>query len=266
MKHKTDDLEAFTKTQRLAYQCVLEIKREIQPGWTEKQTARLMDVYLQDHGVRTFFHRSFAWFGDRSRFQGFKNYFDFMPSNRRLEPTDVIILDTAPIVEGYPGDVGYAYSVEPHEGLQLAKRRLLDFRKKIPSLFSSERSLAEIWQEIDRELQALGYDNIHSMYPFSVLGHQMHRIPLSKLPGLTIPFSLHSYWMFLSRGLFKELLGPKTRGDKAGLWAIEPHIGGAGFGAKFEEILVVRKKTSGEGYEAFWMDDEVPHLKEAAPA
>jgi hypothetical protein len=39
-----------------------------------------------------------------------------------------------------------------------------------------------------------------------------------------------------------------------GLWAVEPHLGFRGTGAKFEEILVV---TEGD---AFWLDDELPHV------
>lgn len=44
-----------------------------------------------------------------------------------------------------------------------------------------------------------------------------------------------------------------------GLWAIEPHIGAQGFGAKFEELLVV------EPDRAFWLDDDVPHRRNRAP-
>lgn len=41
-----------------------------------------------------------------------------------------------------------------------------------------------------------------------------------------------------------------------GLWAVEPHLWGPGFGVKFEEILVVTEN------DAFWLDEELPHLTE----
>lgn len=41
-----------------------------------------------------------------------------------------------------------------------------------------------------------------------------------------------------------------------GLWAVEPHLGAEGMGAKWEEILVVTEET------AYWLDDDVPHLAE----
>jgi len=247
------DLEGFKKAQRLGYQCCLEISEQIQPGWTERQTADLMDSYLGDFGVRAYFHKSFAWFGERSRFQNFTNYFHFLPTQQKLKSNDVIILDTAPIVQGYTGDVGYTFSLEPHGGLEKAKTLLGEFRKNIPGWFAGPESGEEILKMVDERLKQAGYDNCHSQYPFGVLGHRVHKIPFWQIPGLVSPFTLHSYWALFSRGLFSELLSPYYQGDKGGLWAIEPHLGGEGFGAKFEEILVVGRDG------AHWLDNEVPH-------
>lgn len=245
----------FRRAQRLAYQCAEEIGRELRPGWSEKRTARLMDEYLRDHGVKSFFHRSFAWFGDRTRFQNFKHYWTFMPSSRELQETDVIILDTAPIVDQYAGDIGYTFSLQPHSGLKDAQDLLAEFRQVLPEWFSSDATPGEIWKKVDDRIRERGYDNCHALYPFAVLGHRLHRIPWARLPGVTVPFSLHSYWALLKRGLFPELLSREHTGEKIGIWAIEPHLGGAGFGAKFEEILVV------EPGRAYWLDEEVPHAR-----
>lgn len=252
-----EELESFRKSQRLAYRCALAIRAELKEGWTEKQTAKLMDIYLRDHGVKTFFHKSFAWFGDRTRFQDFKHNLHFLPTERRLNNTDVVILDTAPILNGFTSDIGYTFSMTENSELKRAQNLLATFRKEIPRLFESQLQASDIWQKLDLDLKAEGYDNCHAQYPFSVLGHRVHRIPLSSLPGLTVPFSLHAIWALLSRGVRSELLGPKSQVQKAGLWAIEPHLGGAGFGAKFEEILVVN--TDGK---ANWLDEQVPHAKE----
>ena len=40
-----------------------------------------------------------------------------------------------------------------------------------------------------------------------------------------------------------------------GLWAVEPHLGFRGVGAKWEELLVVTDD------DAFWLDDDVPHVR-----
>lgn len=55
---------------------------------------------------------------------------------------------------------------------------------------------------------------------------------------------------------------PPTWNDQApcdhpagsGLWAVEPHIAVGAVGVKWEELLVV------DGCDAYWLDDEVPHL------
>jgi len=244
----------FRKSQSLAYGCAIEIAQLLRVGWTEKKTAKMMDQWLGDHGVRSFFHKSFAWFGDRTRFQGFKHYTDFLPSKRVLSEDDVIILDTAPIFNGYTSDIGFTFALKPNEALNQARADLLYFRDLIPKLFMKSECLGEVWRAVDFELVRMQYDNCHAEYPFGVLGHRIHQIPLSRFPGLSVPFSVHAFWSLLSRGLMPELLSENHRGKKEGLWAIEPHLGTQGFGIKFEEILVVDDNG------ARWLTDDVPHL------
>lgn len=252
MKNYTpEDLEGFKKSQTLAYACALAIRSEIKEGWSEQQTARLMDTYLRDYGVKAFFHKSFAWFGDRTRFQDFSNQLHFLPSKRRLQADDVVILDTAPILKGYTSDIGYTFSVTPNAELEKAQALLRTFRQEIPLLFASPLKTNEIWTKIDGDIKAAGYDNCHEQYPFSVLGHRVRKIAFSRLPSVTIPFGLHAIFSLLSHGLTSELLGPKSILKKPGLWAIEPHLGAQGFGAKFEEILVVN-----ENGKAWWLDSQ----------
>lgn len=255
MKHITaQDLEGFRKSQRLAYASAIAIRAELKEGWTEKQAAKLMDTYLRDFGVKAFFHKSFAWFGDRSRFQDFSNQLRFLPSDRRLQGDEVVILDTAPILEGYTSDIGYTFSIAPNPELERAQSLLRKFRQDIPALFESNLTTQEIWNQIDLDIKVAGFDNCHQLYPLSALGHRVRKIPLSQFPSVTIPFGVHAIVSILAHGLTSEVLGPKKALKKPGLWAIEPHLGGRGFGAKFEEILVVT-----ENGKAMWLDDHVPH-------
>ncbi len=253
------DLQGFLKIQRLAYQAVVEIGALLQEGWTEEKAADLIGQYLRDHGVSAFFHEPFAWFGNRTRFDGIrrKRYADFNPTQRRLTAEDVVILDVAPILDGYIGDIGYTLSLKKNQELSRAKKFLLDLRDLIPKLFMEKNTTGQkIWKQVEDKITEAGYDNIHKIYPFHVLGHRVRRVPFSNL-ALKTParFSLHSFFSILSHGLFPELLGPTHHGGLTGYWAIEPHIGGKNFGAKFEEILVVEKEK------AYWLDDEVPHVK-----
>ena len=45
-----------------------------------------------------------------------------------------------------------------------------------------------------------------------------------------------------------------------GVWAVEPHIGRDGVGAKFEELMVVTED------DAYWLDDDLPHVRRWAAA
>ena len=234
------DLAGYRSCQKLAQDGAREIAGMIREGWTERQTADLFDTWLQDSGVKGFFHKSFVWFGERTRFIGVKNYFDYLPSERVVRPGEVFILDVAPILKGYICDIGYTSALGKNEALAPAQAFLGELRQKIPALFAAAAAAGgDVWRAIDDDIRAHGYDNIHATYPFSVLGHRVHRVKSQKLNVAFINFGWQSYWEFLSRGLFGQLLNENYHGNLHGLWAIEPHVGGADFGAKFEEILVV---------------------------
>lgn len=256
------ELEDFKRAQDLAYEAALKVQKLMCEGISEKETSDLLYTYLSDSGVKAFFHKPFAWFGDRSRYQDFKSNLQFLPTNRRLIKGDVVILDVAPILNNCVADIGYTFVFDekPNEESLKARELLLKFRKDLPQMFMSDLSTKEIWHKVDQEIKERGFENIHKMYPFSVLAHRVRRVPFGNLPGITIPFGWQSIWSLSIRGLLPDLLGPKHTGNKKGLWAIEPHLGGSGFGAKFEEILVVDEDKDGK-INAYWLSDDVPHLK-----
>ncbi|BDA79524.1 hypothetical protein LPTSP3_g24540 [Leptospira kobayashii] len=256
-----EEKAGFLKAQRLAYRCVTEIEKEMREGWTEYQTAKRMDMFLRDHGVKVFLHRPFAWFGEHARFDGYKRFTQFHPGKKRLTEDESFILDVSPVVDGYIGDIGYSSSLKRNPELDFGMEYLLKLRKQIPEYFASSLSASEIWWKIDREAKENGFDNVHSLYPFAVLGHRVYKVHLPKVPFPLLPvsfaswFSLQGSFEFLTHKVLPELLTPDHEGDKTGLWAVEPHLGRGKTGFKFEEILVVEKDR------AYWLDEEVPHVK-----
>lgn len=263
---RPENMEGFRVAQRLAYDCVVAVGNELREGISERDVAWRLQNWLAQRGATNFLHRPFAWFGEHSCFSGYDRFNDFHPSDRRLKATDVAILDVSPIVNGYTGDVGYTLSLSPSPALHKAQHFLQELRDDIPGLFLSDLGTAQIWQAVDRRIAEAGYANCHALYPFSTLGHRVYHLTQRKVSGFRLP--LHSFglnWFsaaaqqaFLTHGIFKEVLGPDHRGSKLGLWAIEPHLGGEGFGAKFEEILVV------EAGRAYWLDDTAPHVRNPA--
>lgn len=121
---------------------------------------------------------------------------------------------------------------------------------------------AEIWHQVDQRIADSGYDNIHSKYPFCTLGHRVFRVKPKAGASRRWKFGKRFMtWFSLDANLAFLKFGPaftinaQNQGKKVGLWAIEPHIGWNGGGAKFEEILVV------EPHRCYWLDDDVPHMK-----
>jgi Xaa-Pro aminopeptidase len=244
-----EDLGGYLASQQISFQCASEVATMLQPGWTEKDTARLMETWLRDHGIKHFFHKPFVWWGSRTRFEGVKNYRDYQPTSRRLLEGELFILDVAPIVNGYISDIGYSGVIGDSKSFTTGRDFLRSLREDIPALVSELCSGAAVWKAIDEKIKAAGYDNIHAKYPFGVLGHRVHK---AKNNGdlSFLHFGWQSYWEFTSRGLFGQLLEANHIGNMNGLWAIEPHIGGKDFGMKFEEILVVENGV------ARWLDQE----------
>jgi len=235
------ELAGYAHAQSVAREAAVEVASLVREGWSETQAADLLGTYLRDKGVRAFFHHPFAWFGSRTRFQGIRSYTAYQPSDKRLKMGDVFILDVAPIVDGFVCDIGYTASLGENAELAKAKAWLHEIRRDLPGLFQKAETGGEVWAEVDRRLKAAGFDNIHQRYPFEVLGHRVPRVTGAAAPLKLLHFGWQSYWSLASRGLFGQLLARFHEGGLLGLWAVEPHIGGAGFGAKFEEILVVDK-------------------------
>src|SRR5688572_10018306 len=78
------DLEGFRSLQQLAYECAETIAATLDEGMTERQVADVMEAWLRERGVSSWFHRPFAWFGDRTAFRGFRSSAEFLPTKRVL--------------------------------------------------------------------------------------------------------------------------------------------------------------------------------------
>lgn len=244
-----EEKKGFVDCQRLAQSAVREIASLLQQGWSERQAADQIEIYLRDHGVKAFFHKPYAWFGERSRFDGISRYADYMPTDRILRPGEPYILDVAPILHGYVADIGYSDCLGANVAFEEAITFLKQLRREIPSFFSEQLSGGAVCQRIETEMVKAGYDLQHRCYPFSVIGHRVYITP-GGFDWSILHFGWQSFWSLLSRGLVGQLLNENHEGDLLGFWAIEPHLGTQLFGAKFEEILVVEANT------AYWLEEK----------
>lgn len=273
-----DQLDRFRDVQQLAYRCAVEVADGLSAGDTEKEAAGRLGELLRAHGVQAFFHQPFAWFGDRTRFRGFRTPLDFFPSGRKLEQGMAAILDVAPIVDGYAADIGYTFSLGPNPVVERALDDLQQFRELIVERARLGETLGEVYRAVEDLLADLGYDNCHRKYPFGVLAHRVYRQPRLRLVNHGVfGFSAATVAGLvgqvvagrLPEGIARRLPGVGAQGSpfcnvgpgseapaEPGLWAFEPHIGKGEVGAKWEELLVVEANGN-----AWWLDDDLPHVR-----
>lgn len=255
-----DDVAGFRRAQGLAFECAQAAAAELRPGWTEGRTCRWMQSWLHDHGVRAHLHKPIVAFGART-LAPTGEWGPTRDEGAALRERDVGILDCAPIVEGYTGDIAYTVSVGPNAELERARDFLAQLRARLPERFADPDLAREVFAWIDGEIRAARYENAADGYVNEVVAHRVYRHGrfFSRLP-LFLPekpfgwvISWHGPGFIVksaSRGIYPETLGPLHHGPKTGVWAVEPHIRGGSFGCKFEELLVVDTDR------AYWLDDD----------
>lgn len=281
-EHYSDaELARYKDLQRLAYDCAEQVARELVPGVTEKEAAARLGEVCRRRGAEGFFHVPFAWFGDRAGFAGFgarKNPVanllfarQFFPTDRKLERGMCAILDVAPIVEGRCADIGYAFAPGGNVELDAAMAVLRDIRGLVLDLVHQERTMRDIYRAVDAAVASAGYDSAHAAYPQRVLGHKIGRMPLAKRRARVIAGFDARTFLYFTRQLLPAIprLGAPPLWNDArladvrpapGLWAIEPHVRKGDIGAKWEELLVITDAR------AYWLDDELPHMRARAAA
>ena len=265
-------LATFKANQRLAYESLQFARARLFAGMSEIEAAQIIEKFFIDREQPLFFHRPFAWFGERTAFKGFKRPslpslksplphagLEFMPTQKKLEEGMAVILDVAPAIDGVAVDIGYSFSFGENPQVNQARRDLKEFRSLILAAAKERVAIKEIYRRVEELLLQKNYHNCHALYPLGVLGHRIGELPLKNLPKLSIMgFHPQAYAYLLK----ERLMGPaimtadEARPLTTGLWAIEPHFGNAEFGVKFEEILVVTPDH------IYWLDDDLPHVTE----
>lgn len=264
------ELRRFKDTQRIAYQCVEEVRQQLRIGDTEKDAVDKMTYWMSERGVTEYFHKPYAWFGDRAAFENFWTPIKFFPTNRKLEENMPVILDIAPFIDGYISDIGFAFMFGADTELhQQMRKDLLAYRTLILDEVLAGKSFKSIYHDVDAMIRDHGYQRVHSRYPQRVLAHRVAKIQQTWKSGFTVGrFGLDGFLYLLNelrRAQFSKINNhapvwndgkESNHGPIPGLWAVEPHIACQGVGAKWEELLVITEDT------AYWLDDQVPHVIE----
>ena len=264
------DLGRFSQVQKLAYEVVETVQARLATGMTEKDAVRMLRAELASRGVTSMFHDPFAWFGERAAFKNFWINLKFLPSKTRLEPGMPVILDIAPIVDGYSADIGYCFVHGGDKVVEAMDKTLLQVRDHILQAVRDGKTMRAIYREVDAIIEAAGFVNVHRHYPHRVIGHRLGRIQVGVLHKLRwLGFGLPTYVKLTSRTwlakAFPLLVETPLWNDgrecehpvPEGVWAVEPHIATPDqrLGSKWEEILVVTRDN------AYWLNDDATHCR-----
>ncbi len=256
-----DNIESHRSLQNLAFEVVREVQGQLKCGLSEEDASNMLEQSFQKRGISKFFHRPFAWFGKRTGFMDFSRPLsvdkkglhlgkEFFPRpDVKLEINMPVILDVAPVTKDATVDIGHSFAFGDFPPMLEVQHVLDDLRMIIPSLFERDLTINEIYIEVDKIISRNNYTNIHSLYPKGVLGHRIGKLPLATIPSPNIArFSIQAYlYLMQPSPLIAKGINDKP---KEGIWAIEPHLRGENFGAKFEELLLFKDGK------ATWLRDQ----------
>lgn len=259
------ELAQFRDYQRRSYAVLQDIAATLRVGETEKDVARRIHRGLRAAGATGYFHVPVALFGERTSYPGAFGQLGALPTERRLTPQDTVILDAAPIFDGYTVDTSLTLRCDGQALPTALDQALLDCRAAICARVNEGHSMREIARAVNAAVVERGLDNCHKKHIGQVLGHRVTRETSAVLRGRAIwdlaPrqvgwFFLRSYQAAHGRPTQTPNWNHTRQCDclpQDGLWAIEPHVAKDGVGAKFEDILVIERGR------AYYLDEDLPH-------
>jgi len=260
------ELDRFRHYQRASYAVLEGVAADLRVGETEKDVARRLRKRFHEQGVHHYFHVPVALFGERTAYPGDFGQLGALPTDQRLERGMPVVLDAAPIYQGYTVDtsLAVAFGDNPRQRELLAALRPL--RELILTRVRERATFRSIAREVDDEIRRLGYENCHRKHIAFVLGHRVTRVPDTWLHRRRIwGLGVEQAGYFIGKTIGAQRFGgdgspnwnhtrSSDHAPTPGLWAVEPHLGKDGVGAKFEEILVITQQ------DAHWLDEDgLPH-------
>jgi Xaa-Pro aminopeptidase len=255
------ELDTFRQYQRASYAVLEDVAGSLRAGDTEKDAARRVRKRFHEQGVHHYFHVPVALFGARTAYPGDFGQLEALSTDRKLEPGMAVILDAAPVYRGYTVDTSYSTSFGDNALARELTAALRPLRDLILARVRERRTFRAIAREVDDEIRKLGYENCHRKHIAFVLGHRVTQVPDTwlnrrRIWGLGVPQAAYFIGKTFGAQQFGGDGSPNWNHTRSsdhpptpGLWAVEPHLGKDGVGAKFEEILVITED------DAYWLDE-----------
>lgn len=263
------ELERFLALQRVSFEILENTAAALEGGETEREVARALVKRYRAAGAQSFFHLPVVLFGERAGLPGDWPVGKFFPRRRALADGDSVILDAAPIFDGYLVDTSYSFCLGRNDAHRTMMAHLADYRAGVLAAVNRGETFKAIADTVTRAMQAADYEPVHRKHPGQVLGHRAIKLRNMPIKPQFRGFDAMSLAWFRAKDMLATTrLGrrsPLWNALKAsdhkphdGLWLVEPHAGNGSVGAKWEDILVI------DDGQARWLDEDPPHVRQWA--
>ncbi len=169
------ELDRFREFQRRSFAILAAKAADVRPGMTEQEVARRLRKAFHEEGVHTYFHVPVALFGNRTAYPGDFGKFEALATERVLSPGETVILDAAPIYDGYTIDTSFAFTLEPNKTFDQLDSKLPELRDLILNLTRERCSMQKICWTVDDRIKAWGMENCHRKDISAVMGHRVNK-------------------------------------------------------------------------------------------
>lgn len=233
------DLKGYIAARGFTREIGDEIVKNLKVGMTEKEVEEVASGVFKKNGVKQHWHMPVIGVGEGST--KLKSAFDLASSYftrhmRILREKDIVLIDIAPVYNGYPADYTISHVMGSNPDLEALAAYVHDVSLKIAGHVKDGTVVADVFRWA-QELIGKNPEYTLAYPPFVSMGHRLCRIPPL---WQELPESGLNYLLFKTRGPFI------TSGNNTmmnGLWTIEPYIMYKDRAAKFEQLVFIGKET-----------------------
>lgn len=233
-----EEREGYLEARCFAKALTKEITGKIKAGMTEKEVEELAREVFKAHEVKQHWHMPVIGVGEgsaklRSAYALAKSY--LTRGTRTLQENDLVLIDIAPVFEGYPADYTTCHILGKNPELEALAAYAQGVSHKIAGYVKKDMAVADVFKYA-QELISTTSNYTLAFPPFISMGHRLCKIPFlwQKLPEAGLTYLLSRKGSFL-RSSNKEPMH--------GLWVVEPYLMHKGRAAKFETLVFVGEKT-----------------------
>lgn len=216
-----------------------EIVSNIKVGMTEKEAEEVASDVFNKNGIKQHWHMPIIGVGEgstklKSAYALASSY--FTKHTRILMENDIVLIDIAPVYNGYPADYTINHVMGSNPELEALAAYARDVSHKIAEHLKEEMIVADVFHWAQ---ELIGKNSSYTLAypPFIFMGHRLCRIPplWQKFPEAGL-----NYLLFKTRWPF---ITSSNNTFMNGLWTIEPYLMHKERAAKFEELVYIGKET-----------------------